>query len=79
MPIYGFQCGDCDAEFQALVRSSEIAVCPECESTKLSRTLSLIARPAKGGESDAGPACAAGEAGMCSPGPCCMMPGAGCG
>lgn len=78
MPIYGFHCDDCGSEFQTLVRSSEAAECPDCESTRLSRQLSLIARPAKGGESDPGASCAAESGGhVYGGGPCCMMPGGG--
>ncbi len=52
MPIYGFHCENCGKEFETLVRSSETAACPSCDSTKLYRQLSLIAKPASGGTSD---------------------------
>jgi putative FmdB family regulatory protein len=64
MPIYGYNCDKCGHEFQTLVRSSDTPVCPSCGSAVLTRQLSLIAPPAKGG-SDA-PSCdAPGGCGMC--------------
>jgi putative FmdB family regulatory protein len=51
MPIYGFDCNECGHQFEKLVRSSEAPSCPSCNSTDLTRQLSLIARPAKGGDS----------------------------
>jgi putative FmdB family regulatory protein len=47
MPIYGYECNACGREFQTLVRSSEAPSCPSCESTDLTRRLSLIAAPAR--------------------------------
>ena len=49
MPIYGYDCSKCGHEFEALVRSSETSSCPSCESTDLTRHLSLIAAPVKSG------------------------------
>ena len=49
MPIYGYDCNQCGRQFEKLVRSSDNAPsCPSCESTDLTRQLSLIADPAKG-------------------------------
>lgn len=67
MPIYGYQCKTCGANFQTLVRSGEEPACPTCGGGELEQQLSLIASPAKGGDSDvaacssagAGPGCAA--------------------
>ena len=47
MPIYGYDCNKCGHEFETLVRSSETPSCPSCDSTDLTRQLSLIAAPAK--------------------------------
>ena len=47
MPIYGYDCNKCGHEFETLVRSSETPSCPSCESTDLTRQLSLIAAPVK--------------------------------
>jgi putative FmdB family regulatory protein len=66
MPLYAYRCASCDNHFETLVRSDETPECPACGSVELERQLSLIAKPAAGGD--------AGEA-PC-PGP--MAPG-GCG
>ncbi|WP_294534028.1 zinc ribbon domain-containing protein [uncultured Rhodoblastus sp.] len=71
MPIYGYRCAKCGETFQTLVRSGETPSCPSCESVDLQQQLSLIASPAKGGESDAA-SCASAGAG---PG-CAACPGA---
>jgi putative FmdB family regulatory protein len=64
MPIYAYECNTCGQQFETLVRSSEVPSCPSCESTELTRQLSLVAAPAKGG-SDA-PVCqGAGACGAC--------------
>ncbi len=65
MPIYGYDCNKCGREFQTLVRSSETPSCPSCESTDLTRQLSLIAAPAKS-RGEAPPMCdGAGGCGRC--------------
>jgi putative FmdB family regulatory protein len=44
MPIYEYQCLDCNKEFEKLVRSSAPApVCPQCNSAALQRKLSTFA------------------------------------
>ena len=62
MPIYGYDCNKCGQKFETLVRSSEAKpACPSCESTDLTRQLSLIAPPSKGGSATApAPACEMG-------------------
>ncbi len=46
MPLYGFECEDCQEEFEELIASlsqvDEVS-CPECGSDKVSRQLSLVA------------------------------------
>ncbi len=39
MPIYGYQCGECNHEFEALQKISEPALtdCPSCEKPALSK------------------------------------------
>ncbi|HXW22990.1 MAG TPA: zinc ribbon domain-containing protein [Rhodomicrobium sp.] len=49
MPIYGYDCNACGHEFETLVRSSDTPACPSCGSADLTKQLSLIAQPAKGG------------------------------
>ena len=47
MPLYSYQCTQCQAEFEALVRSSDIPVCPHCGSDKLERLIGAIAPAGK--------------------------------
>jgi putative FmdB family regulatory protein len=61
MPLYGYDCNTCGRQFETLVRSSTTPQCPSCGSTELTKQLSLIASPAKGGD----------DAPMCSPGAAC--------
>jgi len=73
MPIYGYKCAKCGETFQTLVRSGEEPVCPACGAVELEQQLSLIAAPAKGGDSDA-PACPnAGEGPACATCPAASM------
>jgi len=70
MPIYGYDCNACGQEFQKLVRSAEEKpACPSCESHDLTRRLSLIAAPAKGGSDTPAPVCETGGGG-CAGCPC---------
>ena len=70
MPIYGYDCNDCGHEFDKLVRSAaEKPACPSCDSTDLTRQLSLIATPAKGGSDAPALACETGGGG-CAGCPC---------
>lgn len=43
MPLYEYNCHDCTAEFELLVRSDEKPRCPECDSPKLEKLLSVPA------------------------------------
>ena len=44
MPIYEFQCKQCNHEFERLVfNSSEKVSCPECKSKKVTRVMSAFA------------------------------------
>lgn len=73
MPLYAYRCADCDNRFETLVRSGETPECPACRSAHLDRQLSLIAKPAPGGESGGmdmgggamGSCDGAGDCGMC--------------
>lgn len=66
MPIYEYACPQCGHEFEALVRSDTVPACPQCQSTRLDKKLSVFATAAATAE----PAAAA-------PGPCgaCGHPG----
>lgn len=66
MPFYSYQCQTCDNTFQTLVYPDETPACPSCGGTKLEQMLSLIARPAKGGMSDAPAACSPGSSACAS-------------
>ena len=72
MPIYGYECKSCGASFQTLVRSGEQPACPSCGAVELEQQLSLIATPARGGDSDAPATCASAGAGPS----CAGCPGA---
>jgi len=43
MPIYEYTCESCRHDFEALVRSSEQPVCPECGATALAKRFSVPA------------------------------------
>ncbi|MBM4049373.1 MAG: zinc ribbon domain-containing protein [Planctomycetes bacterium] len=42
MPIYEYECGKCDHQFEKLVRPSEKVKCPECGSGQLRKRFSVI-------------------------------------
>jgi len=67
MPIFEYKCDDCGRDFEALVRSATVPVCPQCGGRHLTKQLSTFATAGGG---DAEPAFAAG-------GPCgsCGHPG----
>ncbi len=72
MPLYEFHCGNCDKNFELLVRSSkwEGTPCPHCGSKKLSKKLSVFAASVAPTAS-AAPACGmnprGGGCGCCGP------------
>lgn len=41
MPIYEYTCADCGLDFERLVLGGTRPSCPECESTRLERRISL--------------------------------------
>jgi putative FmdB family regulatory protein len=43
MPIYEYQCADCDAAFELLVRGGEEPICPDCGSVTLEKMWSVPA------------------------------------
>lgn len=65
MPMYEYACQSCEHTFEALVFGSEPVACPQCESEKLERLMSLpglaqVAPSAGGGCGDASlPPCGA--------------------
>ncbi|ATQ69315.1 MULTISPECIES: FmdB family zinc ribbon protein [Methylosinus] len=42
MPLYSYQCENCHAEFELLVRASDTPACPSCGSEKLHQGVSKI-------------------------------------
>jgi putative FmdB family regulatory protein len=50
MPLYAFRCQNCAQEFETLARFEETPECPSCGGARVERLLSLIAKPAAGGE-----------------------------
>jgi putative FmdB family regulatory protein len=68
MPLYAYDCNSCGREFETLVRSGEAPECPSCGAVELTRRLSLIAKPAAGGEAAEAPCAATGASGGCGAG-----------
>src|SRR5260370_11912839 len=42
MPLFDFRCRSCGGEFEALVRSSDLPVCPSCKSANLEQLPSMF-------------------------------------
>jgi putative FmdB family regulatory protein len=66
MPLYEFQCAECDREFEELVRASTAIAevrCPECGGDHVRRKVSLFASKVTGGG-----ATATASAAACAPG-----------
>ena len=51
MPIYEYQCGSCEHQFETIQRISEAPLeeCPECGDTSLRKLISPVAFRLKGG------------------------------
>jgi putative FmdB family regulatory protein len=47
MPLYTYQCQDCGAEFELLVRASDVPACPSCGSEKLQQQVAKICNEIK--------------------------------
>ena len=43
MPLFDYQCEDCQAEVELLIRGDERPECPECHSKKMQKQLSAPA------------------------------------
>jgi len=70
MPIYEFQCRACETRFETLLRSSDTAACPECNSEDLKKLISAHAVSSGAPDTPCGSA-------PCSPMPRCGMGGCG--
>ena len=42
MPLYDYECLDCGECFEALVRGSNLPVCPNCQGQNLEQLLSMF-------------------------------------
>jgi putative FmdB family regulatory protein len=47
MPLYSYHCTKCDKEFELLVGSADVPVCPSCGGQKLERLMSRIVAEGK--------------------------------
>jgi putative FmdB family regulatory protein len=45
MPLYEYQCQDCNAQVELLIQSGQQPKCPTCGSEQLSKLLSVVAAP----------------------------------
>jgi putative FmdB family regulatory protein len=55
MPIYEYYCGDCRSKFEVLTSyeaSQGKMLCATCHGANTRKLLSLVARPARGGDGD---------------------------
>ncbi len=78
MPLYEYDCPDCQASFELLVRMGEAPRCPSCDSPRMAKKLSVPAAHTKGA---ALPVCEAprpapSTGGFCGRG-MCGLPGCG--
>lgn len=70
MPLHDFVCRVCGHEFEALVMGKDQPVCPQCQSTELTKQMSIFAGRIgdKGGSdsSGGGSKCSGCAGGSCS-------------
>lgn len=55
MPLFTYECEDCESSFEVLVsfsQSKDLIPCPECRGQKTHKKLSLVARMAGSSSSD---------------------------
>ena len=45
MPLYEYTCKKCEHSFEAFVFGGETVECPQCQSKRLQRNLSVPAKP----------------------------------
>ena len=51
MPLYEYACEQCEHAFEALVFDGDTVECPECAGTRVTKLLSVPAKPQSGGSS----------------------------
>jgi putative FmdB family regulatory protein len=65
MPLYEYACQECEHTFEALVFDGEKVECPNCQTERVERLLSVPARPRSSGSAlpmtcdPSGPPCGA--------------------
>ena len=66
MPLYEYSCEKCSRKVELLIRGDEKPACPHCQSTKLTKLLSVISGHVAdgGGDSDADGGCGRPQCGM---------------
>jgi putative FmdB family regulatory protein len=57
MPLYEYTCRSCNDSFEALVFGDEAVECPECQSDKVEKLLSVPGRPKVNSSADLPMAC----------------------
>jgi putative FmdB family regulatory protein len=76
MPIFEYICKECQHRFEALVFGRDKAVCPKCDSKRLTPQLSVFAVSAKGSSGERPRVGASGPCGSCGdprgPGACSL-------
>jgi len=53
MPLFEYRCGSCGKSFERIVLGQTTVVCPECESRKVTKLLSVFAVSSGNGSSRA--------------------------
>ena len=47
MPLYSYNCQDCNADFEILVRVADTPACPSCGSSKLQQQVAKVCNEIK--------------------------------
>lgn len=55
MPIFEYECAECGARFELLVRGGTRVACRQCDSTRVERLMSAAARPVRAGVAGGAP------------------------
>ncbi len=53
MPLYEYSCEQCSRTVELLIRGAEKPECPHCQSTKLTKLLSVVSGHVAGGAAQA--------------------------
>ena len=69
MPIYEFNCNECDERFEILFRSfsdKQKPICPKCETRDVTRLMSMFATSSTNKGSSSGKSCGGCSAPSCA-------------